>query len=131
MQKPKYYIPEYYIKNISLSFLGLVVLAGLFELLVNSVPPAYENVGVSLVILIMALGIIVIGYWNALSAKKLTDQRGSSLLLHALLCTGLLITDLSFGESSLLMTLLRNVGYFLCLELGAYIHRKWKIRNVA
>ncbi|MEG0487752.1 MAG: hypothetical protein RR575_07430 [Acinetobacter sp.] len=84
MQTPKYYIPEYYIKNTLLSFLGLVVFVGVFKLIVNYMPPTYETIGVISAIIIMIIGLVIIGYFNALSASKSQDQKASPLYLHSL-----------------------------------------------
>lgn len=122
LKMPKIYLPEFYIRNTLLSFLGLIILAFILTFILENFYQTYQYIGITFAILIAILGAILIGYFNASSALK--DKSSNSRYVHIFLITLLLITDLIWGESSLLITLLRNLAYFLFLELGSFIHMK-------
>lgn len=70
MQTPNYYISEYYIKNTVLSFLGLVVISGIFRLMVDHIPQSYESVGVLSAITFMIIATTTIGYFNTSTTSR-------------------------------------------------------------
>lgn len=118
----KLHLLKFYVKNILLSFIYLIIIAFIVTFILDNVPQMHEYIGIVSAILIGMLGAIIIGYCNALSASK--DKSLNSRYVHLFLIISLLITDLIWGESSLLITILRNLAYFLFLELGAFIQLK-------
>lgn len=122
MQTSKYYIPEFYIKNTLLSFFGLMITAAIFIFIIDNVNSSYMYLWAGFAAILGMLSVIIIGYCNASSASKCSDSK--ALYLHIFLIISFFLTDIIWGESSLLMTLFRNFVYFILLEFGVYLYKK-------
>ena len=112
----------YYLKNLLGSFVGLVALTGavsaLFAYSSGPYVPRYYICG----IILMILGLMLIGYINA--ATALQSKPPKALYLHSVLVIFLFATDLIFGNLDLLFAILRNIGFFVILQFGAYLYVK-------
>lgn len=127
MSNPKYYISEFYIKNLILSFFGLMAI-GWLSLLLDHFPYKNMYLSRSLVLLTAISGLISIGYFNAVSAAK--QHKVNPTYLHIFLVSLLCITDLIWGNSSIEITILRNLIYIIFLQVGIYLcHRKNRIKR--
>jgi O-antigen ligase len=113
---------KYYIKNTLISFLCLCILSGIFNLILDNNLYIHEYLQCGIAILIGILGLIIIGYYNALSASK--DEKSNALFLHIFLILCLFITDSIWSESSFLTLTLRNLAYFILLEFGVFIYMR-------
>lgn len=122
MPTAKYYIHEYYIKNTLISFLALCILAGIFTFILDINLYLHDYIPFGIAIFIGILGLIVIGYYNALSASK--EEKSKALFVHIFLIFCFFITDSIWSESSFLAIILRNLAYFVPLEFGAFIYTK-------
>jgi len=121
-------ILSFYIKNIVLSFLGLVLIAGIVIFILDNVPSSspYTYIGIGSSILVAIFGAIIIGYCNASSASK--EKEAKPLYLHIILIILLLITNTIGGDLSFLNNLLRELSYFIFLQMGAYLYMKRKAK---
>lgn len=122
MQTKKHYIYEFYIKNAIISFLLLVLLGGIFNFIVDQNLYTHEYIQLGVAIFVAILGLILIGYYNALSASKLEESK--TLFVHIFLILCLFITDSIWSESSFLTIILRNLAYFILLQFGVFIYTK-------
>lgn len=128
MKTLKYSILSFYIKNIVLSFLGLVLIAGIVIFILDNVPPIppYGYIGIGSSILVAMLGAIIIGYCNASSASK--EKGVKPLYLHLILIILLLIINTIGGDLSFLRNLLRELSYLIFLQIGVYLYMKRKAK---
>jgi hypothetical protein len=122
MQTVKYYIHEFYIKNSLLSFLALCILSGIFNFILDKNLYLHEYIPLGIATFLGVLGLIAIGYYNALSASK--EEKSKALFVHIFLILCLFITDSIWSESSFLVIILRNLAYFVLLELGVFIYMR-------
>jgi hypothetical protein len=128
MKTLKFSILSFYIKNIVLSFLGLVLIAGIVIFILDNAPasPPYTYIGIGSSILVAMFGAIIIGYCNASSASK--EKGAKPLYLHIVLIILLLITNTIGGDLSFLNNLLRELYYFIFLQIGVYLYIKRKAK---
>ncbi|MFU8927097.1 hypothetical protein [Acinetobacter puyangensis] len=114
---------NYYIKNTITSFLGLCILATIVKFAIfDPTQQQYENIGTIIGVIVIFLGIMGIGYINTKSAPE--NKVKQHLFLHLALVIFLFSTDLIFGQSGFIVDILRNMSYFIALELGAYLYFK-------
>lgn len=113
---------NYYIKNIVISFFSLVVISAVFVAILDYTPEGFVYCGVAVAIGVMLIGLILIGYYNAYTAKIKNVKHTWCLHFLFLLC--LLSFDLLFGDKELWMNIVRNFVYFLALQIGVYIYMK-------
>ncbi|ENV16399.1 hypothetical protein [Acinetobacter guillouiae] len=113
---------KYFIKNLLASFIGLCVLAGIVKVIFLYSSNLYEQVLTVLVVMIMILGLMIVGYLNAVTA--IGSKIKQSFYLHLILVAFLFLTDLAFGGSSITEVILRNLGYFAVLQFGVYLYIK-------
>lgn len=119
---PKYYIPEFYIKNFLISLLGLVAIAMIVSFIFDYSHNLYLNYSVSICIAIIAT--IIIGYSNAASSKK--EKEGQPLFLHLFLTISLFIVNSIWGDISIFICFLRECLSLLFLQLGVYLYARAK-----
>jgi len=112
----------YYLKNFLGSFIGLTVVTGTALTILEYTPEPYTYIGIIFGLSIVFLGLTLIGYTNA--ATLLNNKMKHTLYLHSILVILLFATDLIFGNKDLLFTILRNVGFFVVLQLGVYLYVK-------
>lgn len=117
---PKYYIPEFYIKNFFLSLLRLVLIAFAVSFIFNYTSNMYFSYGSS--ILIAITGATVIGYYNAASSRK--EKQGKPLFLHLFLIILLFIINSVWGDLNVLINFLRDFSYLIFLQFGVYLFTK-------
>lgn len=122
MQTAKYFIPEFYIKNLLISFLSLCILAGIVSFILDNDLYVHEYLQLGIAIFIGMLGLIIIGYYNALSASR--EGKSKALFLHIFLILCLFMTDSIWSESSFSTLTLRNLAYFILLEFGVFIYMR-------
>ena len=79
MKTLKFSVLSFYIKNTVLSFLGLVLIAGIVSFILDNAPPSppYTYIGIGSSILVAIFGAIIIGYCNASSASKGMEIRSN------------------------------------------------------
>lgn len=117
---PKYYIPEFYIKNFFLSLLRLVLIAFAVSFIFNYTSNMYFSYGST--ILIAITGATVIGYYNAASSRK--EKQGKPLFLHLFLIILLFIINSVWGDLNVLINFLRDFSYLIFLQFGVYLFTK-------
>ncbi|WOE32642.1 MULTISPECIES: hypothetical protein [unclassified Acinetobacter] len=124
MKTLKFSSLSFYIKNIVLSFLGLILIAGIVMFILDNAPltPPYTYLGIGSAILVVMFGAIIIGYCNASSAAK--EKGAKPLYLHIVLIILLLITNTIGGDLSFLNNLLRELSYFIFLQIGVFIYMR-------
>lgn len=122
MQTAKYFIHEFYIKNLLISFLSLCILAGIVSFILDNHLYIHEYLKLGIAIFIGMLGLIIIGYYNALSASR--EGKSEALFLHIFLIICLFMADSIWSESSFLTLILRNLAYFILLEFGVFIYMR-------
>ena len=115
-----YYVPEFYIKNFFLSFAGLVIIGFLVYLIFENSSSLYFSYGCS--ILIAIIGVTIIGYNNASRLRK--EKEGKPLLLHLSIIIVLFLTNSIWGESSILINLIRELSFLILLQFGVYLFNK-------
>lgn len=113
---------KYFIKNLLVSFIGLCALAGIVKVIFLYSSNLYEQALTVLVVMIMILGLMIVGYLNAVTA--IGSKIKQPFYLHLILVAFLFVTDLAFGSSSITEVILRNLGYFAVLQLGVYLYMK-------
>ncbi|MEB3753096.1 hypothetical protein [Acinetobacter sp. MD2(2019)] len=123
MQITKYFIPEFYIKNTVISFIFLCLLAGVVNFILDQNLNFNEYIQIGIATVIGMLGLILIGYYNTLSAYQ-AEKKSKALFLHIFLILCFLITDCIWSQASFLTIFLRNLAYFLLLEFGVFIYKK-------
>lgn len=128
MKTLKYSLLSFYIKNMVLSFLGLVVIAAIVIFILDNVSasPPYAYIGIGSSILVAMLGAIIIGYCNASSASK--EIGANPLYLHIILIILLLITNTIGGDLNFLNDFLRELSYLIFLQIGVYFYVKRKAK---
>lgn len=122
MTHPKYYIPEFYIKHVLMSFLGLMVFSQVAKIVIEYTFATYAYIGIGLAVLLLMFGMTGIGYFNA--SRESRYQRVHATYLHLFFVAVICVTDLAFGDANPFITLLRNIGIFVFLQVGAYTYRK-------
>lgn len=105
-----------------------MLIAGIVILILDNVPPSppYTYIGIGSSILVAIFGAIIIGYCNASSASK--EKGAKPLYLHIVLIILLLITNTIGGDLSFLNNLLRELSYFIFLQIGVYLYIKRKAK---
>ena len=119
---------KYYIRNLFGSFIGLCALGGVVTSIFKYSVQPYETMGIIFGVIIMLIGLIVVGYVNAVTVfeNKIRD----SSYLHCILVFLLFTTDLIFGSSDLLSAIFRNIFYFIALQFGVYLFKKRNLNNL-
>ena len=115
---------KYYLKNITLSFFALAVITAVFMAILDYTPEDFVYWGIAAAIGVMFIGLILIGYYNAYAAQSQNFKH--TLYLHLSLVIFLLSVELLFGNKELWVNLLRNLMYFIALQIGVYIYMKKK-----
>lgn len=87
-------------------------------------PEDFVYWGIAAAIGVMFIGLILIGYYNAYAAQSQNFKH--TLYLHLSLVIFLLSVELLFGNKELWINLLRNLMYFIALQIGVYIYMKKK-----
>jgi len=120
---------NYYIQNIVGSFLSIVILAAVIRFtLWENTPEQYYLVSAVFGILVMFLGFMGVGYFNAKHAPDNKFKQSSCVHLTLVIFT--FVTDLLFGHSETYIVILRNAGYLAALQIGAYLFVKRQSRNL-
>ena len=113
---------KYYARNLVGSFIGLCALTGIVKTIFQYTAQSYETIGTIFGITTMLLGLLFVGYTN--TAISSDNKVQNTVYVHLILVFLLFITDIIFGASSLLGLILRNIGYFIALQLGVYLYMK-------
>lgn len=120
---------DYYIQHIVGSFLCIVILvASIRFTLWEYTPEPYYLVSAIFGILVMFLGFVGIGYFNAKHATKHKFKQSS--YVHLTLVLSMFVTDLLFGQSEVYIVIIRNACYLIALQIGAYVFVKRQSRNL-
>jgi hypothetical protein len=120
---------DYYIQHIVGSFLCIVILvASIRFTLWEYTPEPYYLVSAIFGILVMFLGFVGIGYFNAKHAPE--NKFKQSSYVHLTLVIFTFVTDLLFGESEAYIVIIRNACYLIALQIGAYVYVKRQSRNL-
>ena len=120
---------DYYIQHIVGSFLCIVILVACIRFtLWEYTPEPYYLVSAIFGILVMFLGFVGIGYFNAKHAPK--HKFKQSCYVHLTLVLFTFVTDLLLGQSEAYIVIIRNACYLIALQIGAYVFVKRQSRNL-
>lgn len=114
----------FYLASIAGIYLSMTILTAIVEFGIwNQTPLQYEMIGTIAGVFVLLLGLISIGYFNSKFAPM--DKFKQSLNAHCLFVLIMFVGDVLYSESSILIIVLRNLGYLVALQLGAYIFKRF------
>lgn len=105
------------------AFVGFILLMAVVKSVIwANTPDQYELLGTIVGVLVICIGVACIGYLSARNALK--DNFKQSLYVHVILVFLMFITEVIWAKADLYVAVMRNLGYLVVLQFGAYIFVK-------